>query len=423
MQQMISMSTYQRYSPVVYPWGTSLILSIPLKCFGLDYQAFKITETVFFIGFLGLFYMLFRCREKNFLLPLSLVILLGFNPFYLYFCNYISSELFFLFFVAASLWGIHSCYKDDGICHSYIFLLFLGVLLFFTAQIRTEGYLLFVSLSVAQYRNGQQYRMFFLPYISALACFVCWGYIFPSGYLSHFYHLEYVTWTGIWQNTESFFLYPGRLMAIPYPLFCSAFWFLVIVGTYCSFRKYKVEITYFLLACLILIIWPYNEIRYWTHVFPLALFLFFKGTGWVIENYGASRRKLVFPMVLLVLYTNMLYDVICIIGTNAPVYTTSNPNIESEDACEVFQFLKQHSHPNDVVACGESRAIYLYTGRLSCNQSGELNDMLDTVDWYVEFLARHKYLQYSHSTFRENKKYFRKVLQNNTFAIYQVIKP
>ena len=100
MQQMIDMSTYQRYSPVLYPWGSPLLLSVPLKCFGMDYQAFKITETVFFIGALAVFYLLFRQREKNGLLPLAAVILLGFNTFYLYFCNYVSCELFFLFFIS-----------------------------------------------------------------------------------------------------------------------------------------------------------------------------------------------------------------------------------------------------------------------------------------------------------------------------------
>ncbi|MCR6504415.1 hypothetical protein [Bacteroides muris (ex Fokt et al. 2023)] len=179
MQQMIDMSTYQRYSPVLYPWGGPLLLSVPLKCFGMDYQAFKITETVFFIGALAVFYLLFRQREKNGLLPLAAVILLGFNTFYLYFCNYVSCELFFLFFIAASLWGIHRCY-GNGQCRSGALPLLLGVLLLFTAQIRTEGYVLFASLMVAQLRSGCRGRRLMLPYLSAALFFFMLELLFPQ---------------------------------------------------------------------------------------------------------------------------------------------------------------------------------------------------------------------------------------------------
>ncbi|WP_288883302.1 hypothetical protein [uncultured Bacteroides sp.] len=179
MQQMIDMSTYQRYSPVLYPWGSPLLLSVPLKCFGMDYQAFKITETVFFIGALAVFYLLFRQREKNGLLPLAAVILLGFNTFYLYFCNYVSCELFFLFFIAASLWGIHRCY-GNGQCRSGALPLLLGVLLLFTAQIRTEGYVLFASLMVAQLRSGCRGRRLMLPYLSAALFFFMLELLFPQ---------------------------------------------------------------------------------------------------------------------------------------------------------------------------------------------------------------------------------------------------
>ena len=119
----------------------------------------------------------------------------------------------------------------------------------------------------------------------------------------------------------------------------------------------------------------------------------------------------------------MLCNVATVVKAEAPVYTSLNPDIESEDAREVFGYLNLHSSPDDVVACGESRAIYLYTGRLSCNLSGKLDDMQATADWYVEFLFRQTYLQYPHSTFRENRYRFEKVLQNNTFAVYRIVKP
>ena len=69
-------------------------------------------------------------------------------------------------------------------------------------------------------------------------------------------------------------------MAFPHFSFCIAFWLFTGVGLACCIRRYPVEIAYFLPVCLLLIVWPYNEIRYWTHVFPFALLFFLKGMEW-----------------------------------------------------------------------------------------------------------------------------------------------
>lgn len=46
MQEMIAHSTYQRYSPILYPWGYPLLLFPCVALFGINYFAFKIVGVI-----------------------------------------------------------------------------------------------------------------------------------------------------------------------------------------------------------------------------------------------------------------------------------------------------------------------------------------------------------------------------------------
>ena len=105
------------------------------------------------------------------------------------------------------------------------------------------------------------------------------------------------------------------------------------------------------------------------------------------------------------------------------IYTTINPNVEGESAQEMYAFLRMNTAQDDWVACGESRSIYLYTNRLSCNISGEISNLPANVNWYVEFLYRGSYLQYPHGVIRLNHNRFQQVFCNQDFAIYKILTP
>ena len=117
-------------------------------------------------------------------------------------------------------------------------------------------------------------------------------------------------------------------MAFPHFSFCIAFWLFTGVGLACCIRRYPVEIAYFLPVCLLLIVWPYNEIRYWTHVFPFALLFFLKGMEWAVEYGGACWGKRAFAVVSGLLCVNMLCNVATVVKAEAPVYSCLNPDIE-----------------------------------------------------------------------------------------------
>lgn len=105
------------------------------------------------------------------------------------------------------------------------------------------------------------------------------------------------------------------------------------------------------------------------------------------------------------------------------IYTTINPNVESESTQEMYTYLRMNTAQNDWIACGESRSIYLYTNRLSCNISGEISNLTTNIGWYVEFLHRGSYLQYPHGVIRLNHSRFQQVFRNQDFAIYKILTP
>ena len=98
-------------------------------------------------------------------------------------------------------------------------------------------------------------------------------------------------------------------------------------------------------------------------------------------------------------------------------------SVEGESAQEMYAFLRTNTAQDDWIACGESRSIYLYTNRLSCNISGEVSNLPANVNWYVEFLYRGSYLQYPHGVIRLNHNRFQQVFCNQDFAIYKILTP
>ena len=65
MQEMIAHSTYQRYSPILYPWGYPLLLFPCVVLFGINYFAFKIVGVICLVGaFIFLYYHPILSKER-----------------------------------------------------------------------------------------------------------------------------------------------------------------------------------------------------------------------------------------------------------------------------------------------------------------------------------------------------------------------
>lgn len=421
MEQMIGWSTYPRYSPVLYPWGYPLLLAVPVQISGIDYGAFSWISTGCFLGGLYLFYRNWQLQAAPFWQIFSWFILIGFNTFYLYFCDTTSGELPFLFFAALSLYVLNRLYSSVRHLRKGWVYFITGILLFFTAQIRTEGYFLFASLLALQLRNGFR-RTDWLPYAGGLFALGVFAYFFPSGYTAHFSHFQATTFESIKDNLIAFYQYPGILLDLPDTIFDAGFWLFAIWGFAVSVRKHMAEAVFAGLTLFLLIVWPYEEMRYWVTLFALLLFFFLCGIGRIPVALGYVRRGrwVVYALAGFCIGNVGWHTASTLIHWSGK-YAPENPDITAVEATELFDFIRSVTLPGDVVACCESRAIYLYTGRLSCNLFGDLPVTLHRARWYVYFVHRDSYLQYPYSVIRENTEHFRVAFRNNDYIVYQLV--
>lgn len=232
-----------------------------------------------------------------------------------------------------------------------------------------------------------------------------------------------MTLTNLLHNIQTFYEYPAQILYIPFSLFNLFFWVNCLLGLYISSRKLTAESVYLVSTIMLLICWPYDVIRYWLPLFPLCFIFFIQGFRFMCMVWGKKAGKWVLYPIIGILICSVWKVSIKYATSPIQIYTTINPNVEGESAQEMYAFLRMNTAQDDWVACGESRSIYLYTNRLSCNISGEISNLPANVNWYVEFLYRGSYLQYSHGVIRLNQNRFQQVFCNQDFAIYKILTP
>lgn len=424
MQQMIANSTYQRYSPILYPWGYPLLLFPCVALFGINYIAFKIIGLACLLGAFAFLYVHpILSKERFRMTALFILSLLAGNIFYWGFFNSVSSELAFFCFLMFSFWALNKLYSFKEQSEKHIIqYISLGILLFFTAQIRTEGYFLFLSLATLQWKNKLLKLKYFVPYMSAFCIWFVFTLVFPSGYTEHFEHFKVMTPTNLLHNIWTFYEYPAQILYIPYSIFNLFFWVNILLGMYVSCRKYIAESAYLVSTILLLICWPYDVMRYWLSLFPLCFLFFIEGLRFMCMVWEKKIGKWVmYTVISLLIFSVWKISVLSV--TSISTYTPENPDVEGVNAKEMHSFIRANIAPDNWIACGESRSIYLYTGHLSCNVSGDISNLPSNIDWYVSFLYRGSYLQYPYGVFRLHKKRFEEVFRNKEFAIYKVLKP
>jgi 4-amino-4-deoxy-L-arabinose transferase-like glycosyltransferase len=156
-------SSWRSFSPYGYPWVVPLLLAPAYALFGLDYDAFKVVELGFFLGFLVVLYMLLRPRVGRFA-TLAIVAFVGLNQAYVGWVNSVLSEFPFAFFVTASLLAIERVFAasrfgpDPPRQPPWWALAGVGVLLGVCANVRTEGVIVVLALAARQALTAYELR-------------------------------------------------------------------------------------------------------------------------------------------------------------------------------------------------------------------------------------------------------------------------
>lgn len=436
MTEMLRMSTYKYYSPILYPWGFPLLLSPLVALFGINYTVFKILVIVCFALALWFIYSNFKNKGKK-IIALSMVCLIGFNIRYMEFANLILSDIPYFLFFMLSLYLINRHQISNTLDkRQTINNILLGIVLFFTVQVRTEGYFLLPVLFTYQcfwyLRHKKNTKLnanllvnTFIPYLTIGILSAIFLIFFPAGFLEHSEHLSNVYGGSIMNN---FNYYYQNVPTTIFPFLNSEstwlimlFWIFVIIGLIQSTEKTLAEILYLFIAISFLMVWPYANSRYFVSIMPILLYFFIDGlfVFSFIPKYKILRIQ---GIVLLGLIIVTGVHTVQEIKNYDKSYDTFDMNVENENAQNMINFIKTNTQSNDIIGCCESRAIYFYTDRFSCNLFGEIGETILTANWYVMFNNRGNYLQHYPEELSDYRDYFQERYRNDEFIVYKVLK-
>jgi hypothetical protein len=431
MADMLNLSTDRLYSPILYPWGLPLLLVLPYLLTGINYTAFKIVVMSCVPATLFLLYRLFKVRHE-FRYGAWGLLLTSLNTTILS-TERIISTLPYLMFLVLSLLLIHRLQSvpatENMQQRKTAFL--LGISLFLTVQTRTEGLLLFPAMLVQLLANRTPVpscvhrKNIGVTCISFLLLFLFTLPYLPVGYLVHVNHTHSMDFS----ITDNLRYYLTTIPANCLPFLpkdnvwtAGGFWLLTGLGMWKAGRKALAEQGYIILHLLLLLTWPHQTERYAIPLIPLLLYftvtgLYALSRPWLKKGEYATGGILFFLTCCLLLHQGIE------LATRQKEYDDINLDVTGQSAQEMIAFLNEHAAADDIIACGESRTIYLYTGRLSCNLSASAEDTAAKANWYVLFRNRFNYLQHWPKELSDRPDLFHPVFENKDFIIYQTQRP
>lgn len=436
MGRMLQLSTDSHYSPILYPWGVPLLLAMPCRVFGINYWVFKLMIAGCLLATLFILYK-DAVRSKEWRSGMWTLLFVGMNATIALSIHRVLSTLPYMLFLHLALLMANR-WLPAGILRGkaqWASATAVGVALFMAVQMRTEGVLLFPALLLHQLANmkyaagiprKERWAETLLPYGVFLVLFLGTLPYLPVGYMVHAGHPQDVE-VSAWGNW-AFYLTAAPQCCLPFlpsgnVWVAVIFWGMAGAGMYTDLHRRSVAApAYLLLNIMLLGIWPYKTERYLMPLVPLCIYFAAQGTG-LIFRFLRSRQAWVTDGVLLFGLTCQLANWGMRMHSLKDEYDEIRMDVTGKNAQEAFAFLREHAQPEDIVACGESRTVYLYTGLLSCNLSLSVADTAEKASWYLVFKNRGDYLQHTPKELEDHPELFRRVYANDDLILYKILRP
>jgi hypothetical protein len=413
--------------PKTYPPIFPLLLSPVYKLFGLNLTAMKIEIILIFLLFLFMFFLVFR-NEIPFQYLVTIIAVIGFNPFFWNFKDNILSDIPFMLFIYTSFFFINQAYKSSKLHRpNLVYGTLVGFFICLSYGTRTIGAVLVPCLflsDIIKFKRPTKVTiiatLIFFLYVVAHKFFsysdnVYYSIFAKTKFKIFFYNLKMYIRYLIYLWTE------GYSWEVQYVLSISTC-VLAIIG-YISRIKDEINFIeiFFLLYLVIIIIYPYSTqgMRFLFPVIPLYIFYIFLG----IRKIFLQRKRM--ETLAFILMT------VAIIISYARGYATMNFNLIDEgigkkETIELFDFIKKRTDKKDVFIFEKPRVLSLFTGRkASCYHSPR--DNKDLYDYFQEINASYVVAgrvfnrdPILRSVLKRYKDNFIKVYSNSDFDVYKI---
>ena len=357
---------YPSLGPRTYPPIFPLLLSPIYRWFGMNLTAMKVEVVLFFVAALFMIYLVFR-DELPSPYVITIVAVIGFNPYLWLFKDEILSDIPFLFFVFLSLLVMKSARQASGWCGSQLLCgILVGVSIYIAYGTRSIGVLLlpaFLLAEVIQNRRLSQVAVVAILAFGLLAALQNAFLHSDSSYLDQlaqdpslfiydvFLSLEararalMVLWNDGYSTAST-----GALIAI--------IGFLATVGYVARVRNTRTILEIFpLFYGLSSFLFPGVRVAYLIPLVPFFLFHAFIGIQQFKDFRGVDlERSLTIALVVIIFLSYVARYTTLEFG---PIHW----GVAKDTTVELFDYVRTETLEEDVFIFCKPRVLTLYTGR------------------------------------------------------------
>ena len=423
------------FSPLMYPWVTSLFIVPIYALAGFNLYAFKLLSVFFMAAAWSILFCLFRMKE-SFVTAAVLVGILIFNANYLFVIDNVISEFPYLFL---SVLAIFLLYKRQATKNFQLYGVLVGAAIFLSVNTRALGVALLLALIVEDVlsllknfstKNFALKKIFpyTIPYITYGILSVIFSQCLPQipiqnneGYLVTFsfkptdifsqaiYYVRTFGTLFLVDLKSMYFVEPENIF---YPLAGIFIIVLAIYGAIKNFADNRFLVFYVTITfAIILAFHEQSGLRYVFGIIPFVIYFMYKG----VESFRLPELKKL--LAVSIVSVSFIFSLSTIIFLNVTGWSSNQAY--TSNAVETYEFINKNISDDKVIYFFKPRVLYLNTNVYSYFRWEDSEDSLQWAD-YVLLTEGDLYPKLA-ETLKNNNKYAH-IYGNKTFDLYRVIK-
>jgi dolichyl-phosphate-mannose-protein mannosyltransferase len=357
--------------PVAYSWGFPLLLAAEGKVFSFDMHVFKLGNIVIFLLLVLAIYRLARNYVKE-AGALAVALMFAFNPFLLYYCNHVMTELPFTLLSVCAFLAMEN--RDSRRGSRPLSLLVTGALAFAAFTFRTNGILILAAATVREFLPGPAEKglhrprrtELVLPYISFFLLYSIWRVLFPAGGDGYLQMLHAVSVHTLVTNALTYPVSLFDFFTAGYHsvVLAVALGPLILLAALKGWRKTAHLSAYILLSLALYIVWPqFQDYRFMIPVTPFLVILMVRG----LEEFAQWNKagKLAQPLARAV---ECGIPILFLIASSALVITgkirQERWNPYDQPSSQMFQWIRSNTPTDAVISFFKPRAMHFFADRI-----------------------------------------------------------
>ena len=421
-----------------YPWGFPFLISPVIKYFDGSIIIVKIYIYLFFLLALIVIFYLFRKNRETALLT---VLLVSSSPYFWEFKNNILADIPNLFFVLLTLFFTNRFLTErKTIINEYFTCFIIGLLIYISYMMRSQSIVLLPAVILVQvliFRRDlftlKRLLIILIPILVFLFFVILSGILIPVKpvtYLDQYANLQ--LGKTVWENISYYVNVWTELFATTdginnfAAIFTGFFITFVLVGVSIALRQNILFVSFFSFSMMLVLITPFRQgVRYLVPLVPFFFYFFITGFRYAV--YHIYRRKKFKHLV----YYSVTGLIILLSVKSILVYSyqsiTSPPEREGpykKTSIEMFNYIRNISSKNEIIAFLKPRAMLLYTGR-NCIVPLSYEECIDReVDYFVYYKnAINNIEQLTLESIESHKDSFLEIFRNDDFIVFKVKRP